>query len=142
MEEGTILLAIISAASGLIGAGIGAWTNIRSAKLNTDAQIKQSILGSFLTLRIQAYRQLENTYTAWYNFGSPVWDTYESLGDVCNMAILIAGSKAKRTLENLIKYIRDTDEMNIDINKVESLHNTALSAMIQDLKEIELPKVV
>lgn len=140
MSEG-VLLAIVSAAAGLIGAGIGSWTTLKSAKLNTDAQLKQSILHSLFLARFQAYGEVEKAYAEWYNGGACDQPLKDSFGDVCLKAILIAGNCAKPAIEALHDYILTTDEEFVKNADVVNIYTAALDAMNQDLQKIELPQI-
>lgn len=135
MLSETVIIAGITAITGLAGAAIGAFASIRIAKNQTKAELSRSVLTKTFEVRCRAYA---NVFAADIEFQrNPTQSALSDLVSMVNRACVVASPRATIAMQN---FLNVANSRNMD--KLGAARAAMAVEMQADLRMFEAPTIV
>lgn len=142
----TIQVALITFASGAIGAIAGVIGGYISAKCAAQVELQKAVFSSFVERCLSAYTEFFTIYSDYLCTPCSERDIKitQSFGLAANRVRLVASYETSHAVADFARFLPEFDLQNTDpkLNeKFESLKDRAFSCMEQDLHSFEVPNI-
>lgn len=136
----TVMIALITLASGAIGAVSGAFATIFAARHGAKVQLQQSVLKEYFAARLSAFNAVYDAYKHYTRNADDLAMRIQLL-DAVNRACLVASQDTARALEKFAAKIPLDDSSQEKIDAFHSARMSAFHAMDNDMKQFKMPKI-
>lgn len=142
----TIIIALITFASGAVGAIAGVLGGYISARCAAQAELQKAVFSSFVERRLSAYSEFHTAYGDYVCTPCSERDVQkaQSFALAANKARLIASYETAQAIGALALFLPEYDLKTTDPKlkqKFDTLKEKAFSLMEQDLHSFEVPDI-